>query len=227
MLERTDQTMRTFTDVLIKSGVERSRRRACARRCPSECSAAGVAADKIARSVARMHAAPLPCNGSTWTDVRYHRPPDGLLSAGSRPRSDHGRDHAVAGVLPAHRGRGVAHQRAGQAGCRARPLEAGRDGGGRQRGAPEHPQNARLAELLDRAAKYASREIDDFWRKLVESNDIVSKMERRASRARRCGTARYAAKLRQLMRGDRSRQVAAQRGARRRHRGRRPKSSQA
>src|SRR5258708_23585777 len=40
-------------------------------------------------------------------------------------------------------------------------------------------RNARLAELLDRTAKLASqREIDDFWRNLVESNDAVAKMER-------------------------------------------------
>jgi flagellar motor protein MotB len=41
-------------------------------------------------------------------------------------------------------------------------------------------RNARLAELLDRAAGSASQpEIDEFWRKLVESNDIVASMQRR------------------------------------------------
>jgi flagellar motor protein MotB len=39
-------------------------------------------------------------------------------------------------------------------------------------------RNERLADLLDRSAKLSSqREIDDFWRKLVESNDTVAKME--------------------------------------------------
>ncbi len=41
-------------------------------------------------------------------------------------------------------------------------------------------RNARLTELLDRATGSASqREIDEFWRKLVESNDIVASMQRR------------------------------------------------
>jgi outer membrane protein OmpA-like peptidoglycan-associated protein len=41
-------------------------------------------------------------------------------------------------------------------------------------------RNARLAELLDRSTGAASqREIDEFWRKLVESNDIVASMQRR------------------------------------------------
>jgi flagellar motor protein MotB len=40
-------------------------------------------------------------------------------------------------------------------------------------------RNARLAELLDRATGSASqREIDEFWRRLVESNDVVVNMER-------------------------------------------------
>ena len=40
-------------------------------------------------------------------------------------------------------------------------------------------RNTRLTELLDRATGSASqREIDDFWRKLVESNDLVVNMER-------------------------------------------------
>lgn len=39
-------------------------------------------------------------------------------------------------------------------------------------------RNTRLAEFIDRAAKSTSqRDIDDFWRKLVESNDVVSKLE--------------------------------------------------
>jgi outer membrane protein OmpA-like peptidoglycan-associated protein len=42
-------------------------------------------------------------------------------------------------------------------------------------------RNGRLAELLDQAAQPAAGEsnIDEFWRKLVESNEIVDKMERR------------------------------------------------
>jgi flagellar motor protein MotB len=41
-------------------------------------------------------------------------------------------------------------------------------------------RNTRLAELLDHATGAASqREIDEFWRKLVESNDIVSSIQRR------------------------------------------------
>jgi flagellar motor protein MotB len=40
-------------------------------------------------------------------------------------------------------------------------------------------RNARLAELLNRATGSASqREIDELWRKLVESNDVVVNMER-------------------------------------------------
>jgi flagellar motor protein MotB len=41
-------------------------------------------------------------------------------------------------------------------------------------------RNARLAELMDRATGAASqREIDEFCRKLVESNDVVASMQRR------------------------------------------------
>jgi flagellar motor protein MotB len=63
-------------------------------------------------------------------------------------------------------------------------------------------RNSRLAEVLDRAAGSASpREIDEFWRKLVESNDAVAKMEREgiplATLEQDGGTA---AKLRELMR---------------------------
>src|SRR6516162_9725153 len=40
-------------------------------------------------------------------------------------------------------------------------------------------KNARLAELLAQATGSASqREIDEFWRKLVESNDVVAKLGR-------------------------------------------------
>jgi flagellar motor protein MotB len=40
-------------------------------------------------------------------------------------------------------------------------------------------RNSRLAELIDRTVRATSRsEIDDFWRKLVESNDVVSRMQR-------------------------------------------------
>jgi flagellar motor protein MotB len=62
-------------------------------------------------------------------------------------------------------------------------------------------RNARLAELLDRTAKFASQsEIDDFWRKLVESNDAVAKMERQGvPLAALQEESSYAAKLQQLM----------------------------
>ena len=40
-------------------------------------------------------------------------------------------------------------------------------------------KNVSLAELIQRTAKLTSQgEIDDFWRKLVDSNDVVAKMER-------------------------------------------------
>jgi flagellar motor protein MotB len=62
-------------------------------------------------------------------------------------------------------------------------------------------QNARLAELMDRTAKFASqREIDDFWRKLVESNDAVAKMEQRGvSLSALQEESSYAAKLQELI----------------------------
>jgi flagellar motor protein MotB len=62
-------------------------------------------------------------------------------------------------------------------------------------------RNARLAELLDRSAKYTSqREIDDFWRKLVESNDVVAKMEQQGVPLSALQEeSSYAAKLQQLM----------------------------
>jgi flagellar motor protein MotB len=40
-------------------------------------------------------------------------------------------------------------------------------------------RNSRLAQLIDRNARTTSqRDIDEFWRKLVESNDVVTRMER-------------------------------------------------
>jgi outer membrane protein OmpA-like peptidoglycan-associated protein len=63
-------------------------------------------------------------------------------------------------------------------------------------------RNAKLAEVLDRANAGASaQDIDEFWRSLVESNDVVTKMEREgiplAALERDANTAD---KLRQLMR---------------------------
>jgi flagellar motor protein MotB len=62
-------------------------------------------------------------------------------------------------------------------------------------------RNTRLAELLDRTTKSASqREIDDFWRRLVDSNDVVAKMERQGvPLAALQGESDYVAKLQQLM----------------------------
>ena len=62
-------------------------------------------------------------------------------------------------------------------------------------------RNARLADFLDRAAKSTSQaEIDDFWRKLVESNDTVTKMEREGVQISALEEdSAYAAKLRQLI----------------------------
>jgi outer membrane protein OmpA-like peptidoglycan-associated protein len=62
-------------------------------------------------------------------------------------------------------------------------------------------RNTRLAELLDRTTKSTSqREIDDFWRRLVESNDVVAKMERQGvPLAALQGESDYVAKLQQLM----------------------------
>jgi flagellar motor protein MotB len=40
-------------------------------------------------------------------------------------------------------------------------------------------RNSRLAELIDRTARSTSqRDIDEFWRKLVESSDVVSRIQR-------------------------------------------------
>lgn len=63
-------------------------------------------------------------------------------------------------------------------------------------------RNSKLAEVLDRAAGSASpREIDEFWRKLVESNDVVTKMEHDGiPLAALEQNSDSAAKLRQLMR---------------------------
>jgi flagellar motor protein MotB len=62
-------------------------------------------------------------------------------------------------------------------------------------------RNTRLAELLDRTAKATSqREIDDFWRKLVESNEAVAKMEQQGvSLAALQEESKYVAKLQELM----------------------------
>ena len=62
-------------------------------------------------------------------------------------------------------------------------------------------RNAQLAELVERTAKATSQsEIDDFWRKLVESSDAASKMEREGvSLAAFQEESRYAAKLRELI----------------------------
>jgi outer membrane protein OmpA-like peptidoglycan-associated protein len=61
-------------------------------------------------------------------------------------------------------------------------------------------RNTRLSELLDRTAKSASpREIDDFWRKLVESNDVVAKMERQGVPLAALEEGNYAAKLQELI----------------------------
>jgi flagellar motor protein MotB len=62
-------------------------------------------------------------------------------------------------------------------------------------------KNNRLAELLDRSAKLVSqRDIDDFWRKLVESNDAVTKMEQQGvPLAALQEETDFAAKLRQLI----------------------------
>jgi flagellar motor protein MotB len=62
-------------------------------------------------------------------------------------------------------------------------------------------RNTRLAELLDRTTKLTSqREIDDFWRKLVESNDAVAKMEQQGvPLATLQEEGDYVAKLQQLM----------------------------
>jgi flagellar motor protein MotB len=62
-------------------------------------------------------------------------------------------------------------------------------------------RNERLADLLDRSAKLASqREIDDFWRKLVESNDAVAKMEQEGVPLKALQEdSSYTAKLQQLI----------------------------
>jgi outer membrane protein OmpA-like peptidoglycan-associated protein len=59
-------------------------------------------------------------------------------------------------------------------------------------------RNTRLAELLDRNSA-SPREIDDFWRKLVESNDVVAKMEQQGVPLATLEESNYAAKLQELM----------------------------
>jgi outer membrane protein OmpA-like peptidoglycan-associated protein len=65
-------------------------------------------------------------------------------------------------------------------------------------------RNRTLAEVLDRAATSASPgEIDEFWRKLVESDEIVTKMEHEGlSPAALAQSNDAAAKLRQFMQQD-------------------------
>jgi outer membrane protein OmpA-like peptidoglycan-associated protein len=62
-------------------------------------------------------------------------------------------------------------------------------------------RNARLAELLDRATRSSSlQEIDKFWRKLVESNDVVVDMERQGvSLVALKEESHYLAKLQRLL----------------------------
>jgi flagellar motor protein MotB len=62
-------------------------------------------------------------------------------------------------------------------------------------------KNRRLAELVDRSAGSASqRDIDEFWRKLVESNDIVSSIERQGvARASLAEESNSFAKIAQLL----------------------------
>jgi flagellar motor protein MotB len=61
-------------------------------------------------------------------------------------------------------------------------------------------RNSRLAELLDRTRRSTSqREIDDFWRKLVESNDVVAKMERQGVPLAALKEESYLNKLQQLI----------------------------
>ncbi len=60
-------------------------------------------------------------------------------------------------------------------------------------------RNTQLAELLNRTAKLGSQsEIDDFWRKLVESNDAVEKMEQQGVPLAMLQDSDYLAKLQQL-----------------------------
>jgi outer membrane protein OmpA-like peptidoglycan-associated protein len=61
-------------------------------------------------------------------------------------------------------------------------------------------RNSRLSELLDQMARSMSRrEIDDFWRKLVESNDVVTRMERQGIPLAALEDNEYAAKLQELL----------------------------
>jgi flagellar motor protein MotB len=61
-------------------------------------------------------------------------------------------------------------------------------------------RNTQLAELLERTAKLASqREIDEFWRKLVDTSDVVTKMEQQGVPLAELKDDNYAAKLQQLI----------------------------
>jgi outer membrane protein OmpA-like peptidoglycan-associated protein len=60
-------------------------------------------------------------------------------------------------------------------------------------------RNSRLTDLLNRAAP-SRRDIDEFWRKLVESNDIVTRMERQGvPLAALQEDSEYAARLQELL----------------------------
>jgi flagellar motor protein MotB len=61
-------------------------------------------------------------------------------------------------------------------------------------------RNSRLAELLERTAQSGSaREIDEFWRKLVDSDEIVEALERQGvSRAALREDSRYFGKMQRL-----------------------------
>jgi flagellar motor protein MotB len=62
-------------------------------------------------------------------------------------------------------------------------------------------RNTRLAEVLDRAAGSASlHEIDEFWRKLVENDDLVTKMEREGIQLEALEEDKTAVRLFELMR---------------------------
>jgi flagellar motor protein MotB len=62
-------------------------------------------------------------------------------------------------------------------------------------------RNTQLAELVKRAsASTSQRDIDEFWRKLVESNDVVANMERRGiSRVALQEESEYLARVQQLL----------------------------
>jgi flagellar motor protein MotB len=61
-------------------------------------------------------------------------------------------------------------------------------------------RNTRLAGLLERTAQFTSQnDIDDFWRKLVDSNDVVAKMEQQGLPLAALEDGDYAARLRKLI----------------------------